>query len=310
MQAASRWRWSRATGDGARQWSRHSGGPASEVQDKSCVGGDPHHAAFGRKVRRQGLCDLRRPARRRQFGGQCAVRSMEVEVARDRVLWKQSYARGKPTGKLINAGSVIIAAAPDALQAGPEGVRRARVQSGAAVSHVPLEGLSVPRRGNPLGLRSVPAEGRQGRDAGRGGAAFPRRARRLSGGRRSASARRCCRSPWPARPTSAGAEAAAGRLEWAIAWLADGEGFLNSYCNTMPTTEGGTHEAGFRAALLKGLRAYGEQSGNRRAAQVTAEDLLGPMRRSSRCSCASRNSRARPRRSSPTPRRRAWSRRR
>jgi topoisomerase IV subunit B len=71
--------------------------------------------------------------------------------------------------------------------------------------------------------------------------------------------------------------AAAGRLEWAAAWLEEGEGFLHSYCNTIPTTQGGTHEAGFRAALVKGLRAWGEQKGNRRAAQVVAEDLLGPM---------------------------------
>ena len=53
------------------------------------------------------------------------------------------------------------------------------------------------------------------------------------------------------------------------------DGFLHSYCNTVPTPQGGTHEAGFRAALLKGLRAWGEHRGNRRAAQVQAEDLLG-----------------------------------
>src|SRR5690349_4792598 len=68
----------------------------------------------------------------------------------------------------------------------------------------------------------------------------------------------------------------AGPAESAVAWLEDAEGFIHSYCNTIPTTQGGTHEAGFRAALLKGLRAWGEQRGNRRAAQVVAEDLLGP----------------------------------
>ncbi len=68
-----------------------------------------------------------------------------------------------------------------------------------------------------------------------------------------------------------------GRVEWAAAWLDEGEGFTHSYCNTIPTTQGGTHEAGFRAALLKGLRAWGEQRGNRRAAQVVPEDLLGPL---------------------------------
>ena len=69
----------------------------------------------------------------------------------------------------------------------------------------------------------------------------------------------------------------AGRVEWAASWLEEGEGFVHSYCNTIPTTLGGTHEAGFRAALLKGMRAWGEQRGNRRAAQVVAEDLLGPI---------------------------------
>ena len=66
-------------------------------------------------------------------------------------------------------------------------------------------------------------------------------------------------------------------MEWAASWLEEGEGFVHSYCNTIPTTLGGTHEAGFRAALLKGMRAWGEQRGNRRAAQVVAEDLLGPI---------------------------------
>jgi topoisomerase-4 subunit B len=69
----------------------------------------------------------------------------------------------------------------------------------------------------------------------------------------------------------------AGRVEWAASWLEEGEGFVHSYCNTIPTTLGGTHEAGFRAALLKGMRAWGEQRGNRRAAQVVAEDLLAPI---------------------------------
>jgi topoisomerase-4 subunit B len=65
-------------------------------------------------------------------------------------------------------------------------------------------------------------------------------------------------------------------VEWAVVWLEEGEGFLHSYCNTIPTTQGGTHEAGFRAALLKGLRTWAEQRGNRRSAQVMAEDVLGP----------------------------------
>jgi DNA gyrase/topoisomerase IV subunit B len=64
-------------------------------------------------------------------------------------------------------------------------------------------------------------------------------------------------------------------IEWAIAWIASEDGFLSSYCNTVPTPDGGTHEAGLRAALTKGLRGYGELTGHKRVAQVTADDALG-----------------------------------
>ncbi len=65
-----------------------------------------------------------------------------------------------------------------------------------------------------------------------------------------------------------------GSVEWAIVWVAGADGFLNSYCNTVPTPDGGTHEAGLRSALVKGLRAFGELTGNKRSAQVTADDVL------------------------------------
>ena len=71
--------------------------------------------------------------------------------------------------------------------------------------------------------------------------------------------------------------ATGGRVEWAVAWLDGADGFLNSYCNTVPTAQGGTHEAALRAALLKGLRAWGEQRNNRRTAVITPEDVLGGM---------------------------------
>jgi topoisomerase-4 subunit B len=70
----------------------------------------------------------------------------------------------------------------------------------------------------------------------------------------------------------------AGAVEWAIAWTPAGFGeadsFMQSYCNTVPTPEGGTHEAGLRAALTRGLKAYGELTGEKRAALITAEDVL------------------------------------
>ncbi|MCB1556095.1 MAG: DNA topoisomerase IV subunit B, partial [Alphaproteobacteria bacterium] len=65
-----------------------------------------------------------------------------------------------------------------------------------------------------------------------------------------------------------------GRVEFAIAWPADGEGFTHSYCNTVPTPQGGTHESGLRTALPRGLRAYGEMAGNKKAAIITADDVM------------------------------------
>jgi topoisomerase IV subunit B len=64
-----------------------------------------------------------------------------------------------------------------------------------------------------------------------------------------------------------------GSVEWAINWTPARDGFVQSYCNTIPTPEGGTHEAGFWAAILKGIRAYGELANNRKAAQITREDM-------------------------------------
>ncbi|MDD9739895.1 MAG: DNA topoisomerase IV subunit B [Marinovum algicola] len=65
-----------------------------------------------------------------------------------------------------------------------------------------------------------------------------------------------------------------GKVEWAINWTPSRDGFIQSYCNTVPTPEGGTHEAGFWAAILKGIRAYGELSNNKKAAQITRDDLI------------------------------------
>ena len=65
-----------------------------------------------------------------------------------------------------------------------------------------------------------------------------------------------------------------GKVEWAINWTPARDGFIQSYCNTVPTPEGGTHEGGFWAAILKGIRAYGELAGNRKAKEITRDDLI------------------------------------
>ena len=64
-----------------------------------------------------------------------------------------------------------------------------------------------------------------------------------------------------------------GSVEWAINWTPSKDGFMSSYCNTVPTAEGGTHETGFWAAILKGMRNYGELVSNKRAVQITKDDI-------------------------------------
>lgn len=63
------------------------------------------------------------------------------------------------------------------------------------------------------------------------------------------------------------------KLEWGVGWH-DKDGFVQSYCNTIPTPLGGTHEQGFRAALLRGFKVYGEMTNNKKAAIITIEDIL------------------------------------
>ncbi len=65
-----------------------------------------------------------------------------------------------------------------------------------------------------------------------------------------------------------------GRVEFAVAWPTGGEGFSHSYCNTIPTINGGTHESGLRTALSRSLRAYGEMTGQKKASIITADDIM------------------------------------
>ena len=197
--------------------------------------------------------------------------ALEVEVARDRVLWRQAYARGVPQGKLDNAGPVqnrrgtAIRFHPDpdifgALQFSPARLYRlcrskAYLFRGVRIRWsctVPLLPADVPAEAElhfPGGLLDSLAE-----DVGDAALAVP--------------------ETWAGEAVFPGG---AGRAEWAVTWLEHAEGAVQSYCNTVPTPLGGTHEAGFRAALLKGVRTWGENRSNKRAATVTADDITGQM---------------------------------
>jgi topoisomerase-4 subunit B len=200
--------------------------------------------------------------------------AMEVEVARDRNLWKQSYARGKPTSKLINAGPVhnrrgtSIRFKPDPTVFGAIGFSPARLYRLCRSKAYLFRGVQIRWACDPSLLRGAkddtPAEA----------------VLHFPGGLRDSLTADIgeqavvLAQPWAGEADLPGGT---GRAEWAASWLEQGEGFVHSYCNTIPTTQGGTHEAGFRAALLKGLRAWGEQRGNRRVAQVVPDDLLEPI---------------------------------
>ncbi len=71
------------------------------------------------------------------------------------------------------------------------------------------------------------------------------------------------------------AETKSGKLDWAIAWLEGNRGFIHSYCNTIPTPLGGSHEAALRSALVKAVRAHADLVGDKRARKVKAEDVAG-----------------------------------
>ncbi|MBS0639946.1 MAG: DNA topoisomerase IV subunit B, partial [Proteobacteria bacterium] len=196
--------------------------------------------------------------------------AMEVEVARDRTLWKQSYARGKPTSKLINAGPMAnrrgtsIRFRPDPEIFGKLLFQPARLYRLCRSKAYLFRGVEIRWSCAPALLN--------------GEAEVPAKAvLHFPGGLRDSLTADIGESPKVLPQIWAG-EAdlpnAMGRVEWAVAWLEEGTGFLHSYCNTVPTSQGGTHETGFRAALVKGLKAWGEHRNNKKAAQVTADDVL------------------------------------
>jgi len=192
---------------------------------------------------------------------------LEVEVARNRRLFRQAYARGKPLGPLADAGPVanrrgtLVRFTPDPDifgQARFSPARLFRLCRSKAYLH---KGVTIRWACDPALIEDdTPAEAVLHFPGG------------LADFLAAALAGRSTVVPAPftgEAPLPDGA----GRVEWALSWLEEGEGFLHSYANTIPTPQGGTHEAGLRAALVKGLRACGELRKDRRAAQITAEDV-------------------------------------
>ena len=194
-----------------------------------------------------------------------------VEVARNRQLHVQRYSRGVPLGPLKQAGAApnrrgtTVSFVPDPEIFGPDPRFRADALHRMARSKAYLfRGVEIRWRCDPTLLEAgsaVPAE--ESFHFPQGLADF---LKALLGGRDLV-----VDEPF----TGEVALDQGARVEWAIAWPVDEEPYTGWYCNTVPTPLGGTHEAGLRAALLKGLRTHAERSGFRRAGAVTAEDVTG-----------------------------------
>ncbi len=202
---------------------------------------------------------------------------LEVEVARDRTLWRQAYEQGKPVTRLVNAGPVqnrrgtSMRFRPDPEIFGTQSFSPARLYRLCRSKAYLFRGVRIRWSCDPSLLKGgdVPAEAELH---------FPGGLRDSLRDDLGEGAQQVAEMFAGEAALPAGADGQpGGRVEWACAWLDGGEAFLHSYCNTVPTPQGGTHEAGFRSALLKGLRAWGEQARNKRAAQVTAEDVSGAL---------------------------------
>ncbi|KRE03866.1 DNA topoisomerase IV subunit B [Bosea sp. Root670] len=198
---------------------------------------------------------------------------LEVEVARGKTLYRQIFSRGLAQGPLETVGAVAnrrgtrVRFHPDAQIFGegaafsPARLFRMARSKAYLFGGVEIRWTCAASLLKPEG--DVAAE-----------AVF-----RFPGGLRDYLGREIEGKDLVAEPIFSGKitrEGSHGSLEWAVAWLATGEdGFSSSYCNTIPTPEGGTHEQGLRIALLRGLRDHAERIGqSKRMAQVTSDDVM------------------------------------
>ncbi len=194
---------------------------------------------------------------------------LSVEVASNRKLWTQEYSRGKPTTKLKDAGPVqnrrgtTIHFHPDSQIFGD------------AVHFKPATLYRMARSKAYL-FRGVEIRWKCDAEITRPDGVPLEETLHFPGGLADYLAGTLeDREQLTPGPFTGEVEfSEGGRVEWAIGWPIDGDGACSSYCNTVPTPEGGSHETGVRTGLTRSLKAYGELTANRRAQQITAEDVM------------------------------------
>ncbi len=197
---------------------------------------------------------------------------LEVEVARGQTLYRQVFERGHPVGPLETVGRTLnrrgtrVRFRPDATiftegaVLDPARLLRMARSKAYLFGGVEVRWRCAPERITPGS--GVPAE-----------ATF-----RFPGGLKDYLAREVegralvVEQPFTGKLTKPGGH---GSVEWAVTWLAEDDGAVRSYCNTIPTPGGGSHEAGLRSALLRAVKDHAERIGQaKRAAAITADDVL------------------------------------
>ncbi|WP_285709982.1 DNA topoisomerase IV subunit B [Erythrobacter oryzae] len=195
-----------------------------------------------------------------------------VEVARDKQLYAQEFSRGVTQGPLQLLGAApnrrgtAVSFVPDTEIFGDRGFNPKRLFKLARSKAYLFAGVEIRWKCAPsLASEDVPAE-----------AVF-----KFPGGLADHLAEQIgTRECVTAQPFTGSQEFPAvdgigqGRVEWALAWPLYSDGSTSWYCNTVPTPDGGTHEQGLRTALTRGLRAFGELVGQKKAKDITADDVM------------------------------------
>jgi topoisomerase-4 subunit B len=196
--------------------------------------------------------------------------TLEVEVARGQMLYRQTFSRGLPTSGLVTVGKALnrrgtrVRFKPDPQIFGADvAFKPARLFKMSRAKAYLFGGVEIRWH-----LTALNHDGATPREA-----VF-----HFPGGLKDYLAQETkgktlvTDQVFSGKVTKPGGH---GSLEWAVSWLADDDGFLHSYCNTIPTPDGGTHEAGLRAALLRALRDHADRTNQtKRASVLTADDVM------------------------------------
>lgn len=198
---------------------------------------------------------------------------LTAEIARNQTLYRQQYSRGEPlgpietVGRIANRRGTTVIFHPDAEIFGAEArFRPARLYRIARSKAYLFRGVEICWQCDPALISekdTTPAKERIHFPGGLGDFLAA-----LTDGQEIVTP-----TPFTGETNLPDKQ---GRVEWAVSWQHFADAQSHSYCNTIPTPEGGTHEQGMRAALLKGLRAFAELSGQKKlAGQLTGEDMGG-----------------------------------